>query len=117
MNYPNYNRSLESYADEIHRIAIDKGWWDTERNFGEMLALMHSELSESLESWRKGEPAVFYDDESPKPEGWAVELVDCIIRILDTMWSNDDACGITEVLEAKIAYNKTRPYKHGGKRA
>jgi hypothetical protein len=36
------------------QIAIEKGWWEGERNEGELIALMHSELSEGLEAIRKG---------------------------------------------------------------
>ena len=33
-------------------IARDHGWWDTERTFGDCIALVHSELSEALEAYR-----------------------------------------------------------------
>ena len=32
-----------------HDIAKSKGWWDEERSIPELIALMHSELSEALE--------------------------------------------------------------------
>ena len=39
----------------IHEIAKEKGWYDDgERNFGEQIALIHSELSEALEHKRRG---------------------------------------------------------------
>ena len=38
---------------KVHNNAKEKGWWDEERNDGEMIALMHSELSEALEALRK----------------------------------------------------------------
>lgn len=47
----------------------------------------------------------------PKPEGVAVELADCIIRCLDTMHSL--GVDIDAVVEQKMAYNNSRPYKHG----
>lgn len=49
------------------------------RNVGEMIALMHSELSEALEGDRKG----LKDDKLPQYEMVDVEMVDCIIRIFD----------------------------------
>lgn len=76
---------------------------------------MHSELSEALEVYRNGyDPNVVYFDKG-KPEGFAIELADCFIRILDTC----EALGIDLQLatEMKLAYNKTRPFRHGGKRA
>ena len=49
-----------------------------------------------------------------KPDGIAVEMCDCIIRILDYLGKED--VDIEAVLEQKHRYNKQRPYKHGGKR-
>jgi len=70
-----------------HKTATDAGWYadpqtgkPIERNFGEVVALMHSELSEALEADRKG----LMDDKLPHRDGREVEFADCIIRILDT---------------------------------
>lgn len=70
-----------------HKTACDAGWYkdpetgeDIERNFGEVVALMHSELSEALEADRKS----LMDDKLPHRDGREVEFADCIIRILDT---------------------------------
>lgn len=111
---------LNELAKEIHALAVEKGWYDTERGFPELIALMHSELSEALEAYRDGDDpsqrriycTVIPED---KPEGIPAELADCIIRILD-------ACGyygidIDMALKAKMAHNRTRPYRHGDKRA
>lgn len=48
-----------------------------------------------------------------KPEGVAVEMIDCIIRILD--WCGKMGVDVDGVLAMKHAYNKGRPYRHGGK--
>ena len=40
---------LKEFQKEVHQTAIDHGWWETDRNIGEQIALMHSELSEALE--------------------------------------------------------------------
>ena len=48
--------AFNALADEVHATAREKGWWDTQRNNGELIALMHSELSEALEALRHGNP-------------------------------------------------------------
>ena len=42
--------------EEVHNTAIDKGWWDFERPVPELLCLLHSEISEALESYRNDIP-------------------------------------------------------------
>lgn len=103
--------SFHELSKEIHQNAVDHGWWNPKPTFGEIVALCHSELSEALEAYRKNEPMVW--DFEGKPEGIAVELADCIIRILDFCGANDiDMDGI---INKKHAYNKSRVWRHGGK--
>lgn len=120
--------SLNDLAASIHETAKRKGWWpgDEKRNFGELIALVHSELSEALEAYRTDEPLFHVPkrfaymgkpqtQDSLKPEGVGVELVDAVIRILDILaWHGAD---IDHIMDVKLAYNKTRPHRHGGLRA
>lgn len=48
-----------------------------------------------------------------KPEGIPSELADIIIRVLDICGHLD--IDIANALADKMAYNETRPYRHGGK--
>lgn len=118
--------SLNSLSKEIHKNAVEHGWWDEERSFGEIIALCHSELSEALEEYRSNCLFEYVNDfendemitnlngfDGRKPEGMAVEMADCIIRILD--WCGKEGVDIDGVIHRKMEYNKTRPYRHGGK--
>lgn len=49
-----------------------------------------------------------------KPEGVAVEFVDALIRILDTLGA--EGTNLQHIFDLKMAYNRTRPHRHGGKR-
>ncbi len=84
-----------------------------QRPFSEGVALMHSELSEMLEEWRASKPMIYMDDPKSKPEGIAVEMADCMIRMFD--WCGHMNIPLEEALRLKMAYNKTRSYRHGGK--
>lgn len=106
---------LALMAAEIHHNATKKGFWDNNRSDAEAIALMHSELSEALEELRNGSKAHHYHITTTKrkPAGWLVELGDCIIRMLDFVASKGEHEGLLKAIEEKIAYNRTRPYKHG----
>lgn len=131
---------LNTLANEIHNTAKDKGWWETRRDFGMLLALIHSEVSEALEEYREGHPShVYYRlpqeqgevdmseqeyDElqervkgriQAEPRGIGIELADVIIRVLDMC--SHYGIDIDDAMKRKMAYNKIRPYRHGGKQA
>lgn len=96
--------------DLVHYIAKEKGWWDKERNDGEMIALMHSELSEALEGLRHGNPKSDHINTSSVEE----ELADVIIRIMD--YGKSRNLDIAEAIIKKVEFNQGREYMHGGKK-
>ncbi|MGO4543252.1 hypothetical protein AB4Z29_00440 [Paenibacillus sp. 2TAB23] len=101
-------------VETAHQNAINKGWYEEPRTFGEMIALVHSEVSEALEDHRNGREMQEIYYEGDKPCGIPTELADVLIRIFDM-------CGyfgidLEEAIEEKMAYNATRPQRHGGKK-
>lgn len=115
---------LNQLKDEIHQNAVIHGWWEEDRSFGEIIALCHSELSEALEEYRDDSPMIYYSGNGTisnvpnelcrKPEGIAIELADCIIRILD--YCGKVGIDIENAIRIKHIYNQERPYRHGGKK-
>jgi NTP pyrophosphatase (non-canonical NTP hydrolase) len=109
--------NINQAVKDSYENARDHGWHDSERSIGDLICLMHSELSEALEEHRNGRTPteVYYNDNKPdKPEGIPVELADCVIRIFD--FCGLHGINLEEVLKIKMEYNKTRPYRHGNKK-
>src|SRR5574340_1004702 len=128
---------------DIHTDNIDRGWWNgvlvgtsdvldpskAEHRSAvfEKHLLVHNELSEAVEEIRNGntfrtvgyvrsEAPVYGGGKAPeKPVGFPTEIADAVIRLLDLA----AACGINleTVIAEKLAYNRTRGYRHGGKTA
>ena len=96
-------------TDVCYGVADACGWWRDpstgeriERNKGELIALMHSELSECLEGVRKD----CADDKLPHRKMEEVELADAVIRIFD--YAGGVGLNLGEAIIEKLAFNLDR---------
>lgn len=122
--------TLEEIQEEVYEINVANGWYEDERAFGDDIALLHSEVSEMYEAYRDHllEDATVYETyvgrdaltktdpvpvKNPKPEGVGSEAADVLIRLLDTC--RRAGLDLRWEVERKLAFNRTRGYRHGGK--
>lgn len=112
----------------VHKNAIEKGFFEQPKNIGEMLCLIHSEVSEALEADRSNkytEANIFvvngwtHDDEFKHEYRKNVkgtfeeEMADIVIRVFDL-------CAFKKIdleqhIKAKMRYNSMREKYHGKK--
>ena len=92
-----------------HGLALQGGWWNDintgeplNRNVGELLCLIHSEISEAMEGYRKN----LMDDKLPHRKMIEVELADAAIRIFDL--AGGLGLDIGAAIREKIIFNTTR---------
>ena len=89
------------------------------RNLSELLMLITSELGEACEALRNNDRQIRSKNEKwRKSDGWQKdtfedEICDAVIRICDL--AESQGIDLEWQIEQKMAYNKTRPEKHGKK--
>lgn len=102
-------------SGEVQLNSANHGFWNygMNRNKGEMIALMHSKLSEALEALRNLSPDGSYlpDAHCPEFSNLEIELADTVIRIMD--FSSGFKLRVGEAILAKHDFNVNRPNKHG----
>jgi NTP pyrophosphatase (non-canonical NTP hydrolase) len=85
---------------EVRALADGKGFSSDPARIWEMLALVHTEVSEATDAYKKGEPM----------EHVGEELIDAMIRILHLLSALDlDA---EALFQEKMQKNWERPYKY-----
>jgi NTP pyrophosphatase (non-canonical NTP hydrolase) len=123
--------SLNQLSKQVHQNNVEKGFWEGDKNVGELLMLVVSELGEAIEAHRKGrfskperlEFKLSSTSELPYERHYTSkfeihvkdtfedEIADAIIRLLDL--SEGLGIDIGWHIDQKLNYNKTRAYKHG----
>ena len=107
----NHMHATNALVGYIHQQNVDAGWWNDlqtgesligKRNVGELIALVHSELSEALEAHRKD----LMDDKLPHRKGIEVELADAVIRIYDM--AGGLGLDLGGAIVEKLEYNRKR---------
>ena len=119
-------KTIEAMQAEVLENNAERGWLDEPYSFGDCIANLHGEVSEAWEAWRKWgltdmtpntdalKFARFITD-PPKPDGVGSEFADIFIRLLDDC--ERFGVNLREEYERKMAFNRTRPYRHGNKKA
>jgi len=106
---------IDDLSEEVFKWATSKGWWeDKDKNIPELLALIHSEVSEALEEYRDGKMDTYLEGDKKKPCGFYSELADVVIRVADLFGAH--GISLEDEIKLKMAYNQKRPYRHGGKK-
>lgn len=112
---------LNELRDEIHKAAVDRGFYEEQKELGTLLMLIVGELGEALEADRKMRWADLkaYQEAGKTPEAFREFVKDTVEdEIADTFIRTLDLCGALGIdIEAhvreKLKYNETREKRHG----
>lgn len=121
---------LNDLACAIYERNVEKGFYENPKNIGEMLCLIHSEVSEALEADRKDkyvlgsvdcqtmntiiDDNLFVETYKKHVKGnFEEEMADIFIRVLDMCAYK--GIDIEQHVKAKMRYNLTREKYHGKK--
>jgi len=121
---------INELGKQIHENAVSKGFYEDKKNIGEMLCLIHSEVSEALEADRKNihtktkanifvvngwTSDSYFKDSFIKnvKDSFEDELADIMIRVMDL--ATFKGINLEEHIKAKMRYNSMREHKHGKK--
>jgi NTP pyrophosphatase (non-canonical NTP hydrolase) len=126
------SKTFREMGAEVYANCVEKGWEPDEgRTFGDEVSLLHAEVSESLEAYREikfqkrdtyvncaacARSGVGACDDAPhpaKPDDVASEFADILIRLLH--YATVHGIDLAYEYERKMAYNRTRSYRHGGR--
>lgn len=111
-------KTLNEIADAVHFLAWNKGWHSTDESEDGFIERacnnLHDEISELHDAWRKNKLHTQCDKDI-ELTCIEEEFADIIIRALDNC--RRLGVDIQNAIEKKHAYNKTRPWRHGGKRS
>lgn len=123
---PIEDMNIDEVAHECYERAEANGWHEdysaavfagyVNEWVGNKLMLVVSELTEAQDELRAGHgPADVYYGENGKPEGFAVEMADALIRIFDLLGVLGLDQTVAERVSEKLDFNDSRGKRHGGK--
>jgi NTP pyrophosphatase (non-canonical NTP hydrolase) len=108
---------VNALVQRAYDYAKRNGFYDNENGQSLVLKLLliHSEVSEAAEELKAGRDPLElrYRESDGKPEGFGIEVADILIRCFDM--AGFLGLDLERLIQSKMDFNETRPYKHGDK--